>query len=114
MSPEISSAIVFGLAKHSEREKYKAELVQKHKKSNIRPNGESKYRENSVLDLKLAEGNILRLFTESSNEYPYGSFGDVKQAIEQEKRLKGWSRKKKEALIAAVNPEWHDLTKEEA
>lgn len=30
-------------------------------------------------------------------------------AIEREKQIKGWSRKKKQALINALNPEWADL-----
>ena len=30
-------------------------------------------------------------------------------AIEREKQIKGWSRKKKQALINTLNPEWDDL-----
>ncbi|MFA6522245.1 MAG: GIY-YIG nuclease family protein [Patescibacteria group bacterium] len=30
-------------------------------------------------------------------------------AIEAEKRIKGWKRNKKEALINSLNPEWKDL-----
>lgn len=30
-------------------------------------------------------------------------------AIELEKRIKGWSRKKKDALINGFNPRWEDL-----
>lgn len=30
-------------------------------------------------------------------------------AIEREKQLKGWSRKKKQDLINSLNPEWDDL-----
>ncbi len=33
-------------------------------------------------------------------------------AIAREKQLKGWSRAKKEALIALSNPEWRDLIEE--
>ena len=36
-------------------------------------------------------------------------FQDVKQAIAREKQIKGWSRDKKDALIATRNPEWNDL-----
>jgi putative endonuclease len=32
-------------------------------------------------------------------------------AIEREKQLKGWSRNKKEALIATLNPNWDELNK---
>ncbi|HEX6982009.1 MAG TPA: GIY-YIG nuclease family protein [Balneolaceae bacterium] len=37
-------------------------------------------------------------------EYQY-----VCQAIAREKQLKGWTRKKKEALINKLNPQWRDL-----
>ncbi len=37
---------------------------------------------------------------------------DVKAAIEREKQIKSWSRKRKEQLIATMNPEWKDLTEE--
>ncbi|MBI2851088.1 MAG: GIY-YIG nuclease family protein [Chloroflexi bacterium] len=40
----------------------------------------------------------------------YESTGDVTAAIEREKQLKGWLRKKKIALIESVNPEWRDLS----
>ena len=30
-------------------------------------------------------------------------------AIAREKQLKGWTRAKKEALIATINPQWRDL-----
>jgi putative endonuclease len=39
----------------------------------------------------------------------YEQTSDVRSAIEREKELKGWLRKKKEALIATINPEWKDL-----
>ncbi len=35
---------------------------------------------------------------------------DVGDALEREKQLKKWSRKKKERLINRVNPEWKDLS----
>ena len=38
--------------------------------------------------------------------------GDVKAAIAREKQLKGWSRAKKNALVAGMNPEWKDLSKQ--
>ena len=40
----------------------------------------------------------------------YEEFHDVNQAIATEKRLKGWRRRKKEALIAEKNPSWADLS----
>jgi putative endonuclease len=38
--------------------------------------------------------------------------GYVQHAIEREKEIKGWSRKKKEALIEDFNPEWKFLNGE--
>ncbi len=37
-------------------------------------------------------------------------FRDVNAAIAREKRLKGWLRSKKIALIAKENPRWFDLS----
>jgi putative endonuclease len=39
-------------------------------------------------------------------------FEDVRNAIEREKRIKGWLRIKKIALIVSVNPAWNDLSEE--
>ena len=36
-------------------------------------------------------------------------FGNMKDAIAREKQLKSWSRKRKDELITANNPEWRDL-----
>ncbi len=35
---------------------------------------------------------------------------DVKAAIAQEKRIKGWLRAQKIVLIESVNPKWNDLS----
>lgn len=56
---------------------------------------------------KLIEGftrkyNITRLVY-------YEITSDVRVAIQREKQIKGWLRKKKIALIEAANPEWKDL-----
>ena len=40
----------------------------------------------------------------------YEMFRDIRQAIECEKRLKGWLREKKIALIEELNPNWADLS----
>ncbi|MEN6451452.1 MAG: GIY-YIG nuclease family protein [Thermoguttaceae bacterium] len=40
----------------------------------------------------------------------YESFPDIEQAIEGEKKLKGWLRSKKVALIESQNPGWIDLS----
>ena len=37
---------------------------------------------------------------------------DVQDAIAREKQLKKWSRAKKVALIATLNPRWNDLAPE--
>ena len=42
----------------------------------------------------------------------YEAAGDVNAAIAREKQLKGWTRKKKEDLIASVNPRWEDLSRD--
>jgi putative endonuclease len=36
---------------------------------------------------------------------------DIKAAIEREKQIKGWTRKKKIDLINSMNPNWDDLSK---
>jgi putative endonuclease len=40
----------------------------------------------------------------------YERFGSVHEAIAREKQLKGWTRKKKIALIISLNPTWRDLS----
>lgn len=42
----------------------------------------------------------------------YRWFEDIRDAIAEEKRIKGGSRKKKELLINSMNPEWKDLYQE--
>ena len=39
----------------------------------------------------------------------YNWFDTIIEAIAEEKRIKGGSRKKKEILINSMNPEWKDL-----
>ena len=40
----------------------------------------------------------------------YEHTSDVRSAIAREKQLKGWTRSKKNALIARMNPNWIDLS----
>ena len=40
----------------------------------------------------------------------FEEFNDINQAITREKQLKAGSRKRKEELINANNPEWNDLS----
>lgn len=39
----------------------------------------------------------------------YEACENIVMAIEREKQIKGWSRKKKDDLINALNPQWDDL-----
>ena len=39
----------------------------------------------------------------------YEVCSDIVTAIEREKQIKGWSRKKKNELVNALNPSWDDL-----
>jgi putative endonuclease len=39
----------------------------------------------------------------------YEVFVNVRAAIRREKEIKGWTRKKKIALIESANPQWKDL-----
>ena len=57
---------------------------------------------------KLVEGftrkyNITRLVY-------YERTADVQAAIEREKQIKGWLRRKKVALLESMNPAWVDLS----
>ncbi|MGI6434110.1 MAG: GIY-YIG nuclease family protein [Syntrophomonadaceae bacterium] len=40
----------------------------------------------------------------------FDSTSDVKSAISREKQIKGWTRRKKNELIASLNPGWDDLS----
>ena len=42
----------------------------------------------------------------------FETFGEIRDAIECEKRIKGWRRSKKIALIQKMNPHWKDLSAE--
>ncbi len=42
----------------------------------------------------------------------YEQAGDVRAAIAREKQLKGWSRRKKDALVAGKNPAWRDMSED--
>lgn len=44
--------------------------------------------------------------------YYYQYFPEISIAITEEKRIKGGSRKRKEALVTSMNPEWRDLYEE--
>ena len=40
----------------------------------------------------------------------FEKYDDIRDAIRREKQLKGGSRKKKEALVNKMNPDWEDLS----
>ncbi len=40
----------------------------------------------------------------------FETFGEIRDAIQREKQIKGWLRVKKVALIVASNPVWKDLS----
>ena len=42
----------------------------------------------------------------------YEEFGHADAAKDRERQLKGWSRAKKNALVAKMNPKWRDLISE--
>lgn len=42
----------------------------------------------------------------------YEKFGYALSAIRREKQIKGWTRKKKIALIESINPKWKDLSED--
>lgn len=56
---------------------------------------------------KLVEGFTKKYNIDKLVYYEQG--GDMISAIAREKQLKGWTRKKKVALIEKENPEWMDL-----
>ena len=37
-------------------------------------------------------------------------FPDIRDAIDREKQIKGWTRAKKNALVETLNPRWDDLS----
>ena len=40
----------------------------------------------------------------------FETFAEPQPAIDREKQIKGWTRAKKEALIASINPNWDILS----
>ena len=42
----------------------------------------------------------------------FESTTDIQSAIEREKQIKGWIRKRKNQLIESINPDWKDLSEE--
>ncbi len=42
----------------------------------------------------------------------FGTYDDIRRAIDREKQLKGWVREKKIKLIEKLNPTWQDLSED--
>jgi putative endonuclease len=39
----------------------------------------------------------------------FGETNDAREMVQAERRIKGWTRAKKVALIESMNPRWRDL-----
>jgi len=63
----------------------------------------SQHKEKLYPDSHTAKYNITKLLY-------YQGFHHIEEAIAEEKRIKGMSRKKKYLLVSAMNTEWKDLT----
>ena len=59
---------------------------------------------------KLVEG-FTKKYNVSKLLY-YEVTDDIKSAIAREKQIKGWTRRKKVALVESLNPHWVDLAEE--
>lgn len=64
-----------------------------------------------VEEHKNKEGGVFTTRYNCSMLLYFEQFADVSDAIIFEKRLKGWSRQKKEDLIKTVNPKREDLSR---
>jgi putative endonuclease len=61
------------------------------------------------------KNNIIKSFTSQyavHNLVYFEETNEIRTAIEREKQIKGWLRKKKIELIESINPEWKDLSEE--
>ena len=61
------------------------------------------------------KNNLIKGFTSKyrvSKLVYYEEFVTAYEAIQREKQIKGWLRKKKIALIEKINPKWDDLSKD--
>ena len=59
------------------------------------------------------KNNLIDGFTKRYNVHKlvyYEETTDVRSALEREKQLKGWLRKRKNELVETTNPEWKDLS----
>ena len=59
------------------------------------------------------KNKLINGFTEKYNVNKlvyYDHSTDVRSAIEKEKQIKGWLRKRKNELVETMNPNWNDLS----
>ena len=59
------------------------------------------------------KNNLIDGFTKRYNVHKlvyYEETTDIRSALEREKQLKGWLRKRKNELVETTNPEWKDLS----
>ena len=68
--------------------------------------------EHRASEHSLGRGSVFAKQYNANKLVYFEAFPDPGAAIAREKQLKRWSRKKKEALIAQVNPEWRELFEE--
>ncbi len=61
---------------------------------------------------KVGEGSDFTAKCKLDRLVYFERFEDIRNAIEREKRIKGWLRSKKITLIVSVNPAWLDLSRE--
>ena len=65
-----------------------------------------------ILNIKTGKGGIFSSKYKTTKLVYYEEDGYIYNAIDREKEIKGWIRKKKEALINEDNPLWEDLAKD--
>lgn len=78
---------------------------------------------NTVLYTGITNNLVLRVYQHKSEEFEgftkkyhltklifYETFSNPADAISAEKKIKGWTRDKKENLIKKSNPNWDDLS----
>ena len=65
-----------------------------------------------VREHKMGTGSCFAAKYKADRLVYFERFEDIRNAIEREKRIKGWLRVRKIALIVSVNPAWRDLSQE--
>jgi putative endonuclease len=65
-----------------------------------------------VREHKMGTGSCFAAKYKVDRPVYFERFEDIRNAIEREKRIKGWLRIKKIGLIVSVNPAWRDLSVE--